>query len=138
MNYVITDVETTGGSPKTTKITEIALYKYDGQTIIDEFVTLINPEEKIPDFIVKLKDNKVYIVETKGAIDVDVPRKIERLKLWCEDVNKHNKDTDVVFDFVYVQDKAFDELLKTYTDGLLKGKGKQFSYMVELFREYKD
>lgn len=54
MNYVITDVETTGGSPKTTKITEIALYKYDGQTIIDEFVTLINPEEKIPDFIVKL------------------------------------------------------------------------------------
>ena len=85
-----------------------------------------------------MKSNKVYIVETKGAVDVDVPRKIERLKLWCEDVNKQNKDKEVVFDFVYVQDKAFDELLKTYTDGLLKGKGKQFSYMVELFREYKD
>jgi DNA polymerase-3 subunit epsilon len=54
MNYVIIDVETTGGSPKTTKITEIALYKFDGQSIVDEFVTLINPEEKIPDFIVKL------------------------------------------------------------------------------------
>ena len=54
MNYVIIDVETTGGSPKTTKITEIALYKFDGQSIVDEFVTLVNPEEKIPDFIVKL------------------------------------------------------------------------------------
>ncbi len=54
MKYVIIDVETTGGSPKTTKITEIALYKFDGQSIVDEFVTLVNPEEKIPDFIVKL------------------------------------------------------------------------------------
>ena len=54
MNYVIIDVETTGGSPKTTKITEIALYKFDGKSIVDEFVTLVNPEEKIPEFIVKL------------------------------------------------------------------------------------
>jgi DNA polymerase-3 subunit epsilon len=54
MNYVIIDVETTGGSPKTTKVTEIALYKFDGQSIVDEFVTLVNPEEKIPEFIVKL------------------------------------------------------------------------------------
>ena len=118
-------------------VTFAKLYQQIGMKI-----DYIDNEGKIrdyyPDFIVKLKDNKVYIVETKGAVDVDVPRKIERLKLWCEDVNKQNKDTDVVFDFVYVQDKAFDELLKTYTDGLLKGKGKQFSYMVELFREYKD
>jgi type III restriction enzyme len=118
-------------------VTFAKLYQQIGMKI-----DYIDNEGKIrdyyPDFIVKLKNNKVYIVETKGAIDVDVPRKIERLKLWCEDVNKQNKDTDVVFDFVYVQDKAFDELLKTYTDGLLKGKGKQFSYMVELFREYKD
>jgi type III restriction enzyme len=118
-------------------VTFAKLYQQIGMKI-----DYIDNEGKIrdyyPDFIVKLKDNKVYIVETKGAVDLDVPRKIERLKLWCEDVNKQNKDTDVVFDFVYVQDKAFDELLKTYTDGLLKGKGKQFSYMVELFREYKD
>jgi len=54
MNYVIIDVETTGGSPKTTKITEIALYKFDGQTITDEFTTLVYPEQRIPEFIVKL------------------------------------------------------------------------------------
>jgi len=54
MKYVIIDVETTGGSPKTSKITEIALYKFDGKTIVDEFISLVNPEESIPDFIVKL------------------------------------------------------------------------------------
>ena len=54
MNYVIVDVETTGGSPKTTRITEIALYKFDGIKIVDEFVTLLNPEIKIPEFIVQL------------------------------------------------------------------------------------
>jgi DNA polymerase-3 subunit epsilon len=54
MNYVIVDVETTGGSPKSTKITEIAIYKFDGTEIIDEFVTLVNPEIKIPEFIIQL------------------------------------------------------------------------------------
>jgi type III restriction enzyme len=118
-------------------VTFAKLYQQIGMKI-----DYIDNEGKIrdyyPDFIVKLKNNRVYIVETKGAIDVDVPRKIERLKLWCQDVNKQNENTDVVFDFVYVQDKDFDELLKTYTDGLLKGKGKLFSYMVDSFRDYKD
>ena len=54
MNFVIVDVETTGGSPKDSKITELAMYKYDGEKIIDEFITLINPEIPIPEFIVRL------------------------------------------------------------------------------------
>ena len=54
MHYVIVDVETTGGSPKQSKITEIAMYKYDGEKIIDEYITLLNPEQKIPEFIVRL------------------------------------------------------------------------------------
>lgn len=54
MNYVIVDVETTGGSPKASKITELAIYKFDGEKIIDEFITLLNPEQRIPDFIVRL------------------------------------------------------------------------------------
>ena len=52
--YVIVDVETTGGSPKNSRITELAMYKYDGKKIVDEFVTLINPEQPIPEFIVRL------------------------------------------------------------------------------------
>lgn len=54
MNYVIVDVETTGGKTSDSKITEIALYKHDGQQIIDEFVSLVNPQMPIPPFIVNL------------------------------------------------------------------------------------
>lgn len=52
--YAITDIETTGGSNKTGKITEIAIYIYNGEEIIDSFVTLINPECWIPPFITQM------------------------------------------------------------------------------------
>jgi len=64
MHYAIVDVETTGGSPKTSKITEIAIYKHDGIQIIDEFISLVNPEMKIPDFIVRLTGISDRMVET--------------------------------------------------------------------------
>ena len=54
MNFVIVDVETTGGSPKNSKITEIAMYKFNGAGIIDEFSSLVDPEIAIPEFIVRL------------------------------------------------------------------------------------
>lgn len=54
MKYAIVDLETTGGSYAADKITEIALYVYDGQTIIRELCTLINPECNIPYQITKL------------------------------------------------------------------------------------
>jgi DNA polymerase-3 subunit epsilon len=49
--YAIIDIETTGGSPKTDKITEIAVLLHDGQRIVREYTTLINPECKIPHHI---------------------------------------------------------------------------------------
>ena len=52
--YVVIDVETTGGNPKNSKITEIAMYKTDGISIFDEFISLVNPEIPIPPFIVRL------------------------------------------------------------------------------------
>jgi DNA polymerase III subunit epsilon len=63
MNYVIVDIETTGGSPKASKITEIAIYKHDGAGIIDEFSTLVNPEMKIPEFISRLTGISDKMVE---------------------------------------------------------------------------
>lgn len=54
MRYVITDIETTGGNPKNSKITEIAMYKIENNQVIDEFVTLVNPQTSIPYFIVRL------------------------------------------------------------------------------------
>lgn len=52
--YSVIDIETTGGSPKTEKITEIAIYIFDGESIIREYSTLINPERNIPYFITNL------------------------------------------------------------------------------------
>jgi len=52
--YAIVDIETTGGSPQTEKITEIAILLYDGQKIVHEYATLINPEKEIPYFITAL------------------------------------------------------------------------------------
>ena len=52
--YAVVDIETTGGSPTTEKITEIAIYVFDGKKITDEFVTLVNPEKTIPYFITSL------------------------------------------------------------------------------------
>jgi DNA polymerase III subunit epsilon len=49
--YAIIDIETTGGSPHTEKITEIAILLYDGETIVKEYSTLINPEKEIPYYI---------------------------------------------------------------------------------------
>lgn len=52
--YAILDIETTGGSPKKEKITEIAIFLHDGKQITDEYCTLINPEKSIPYFITQL------------------------------------------------------------------------------------
>jgi DNA polymerase III subunit epsilon len=52
--YAVVDIETTGGSPKSEKITEIAIYISDGKEIVDEFISLVNPEKPIPYFITSL------------------------------------------------------------------------------------
>jgi len=41
-----------------------------------------------PDFFVKVSDKEIFIVETKGREDLDVPLKMARLKQWCEDINR--------------------------------------------------
>ncbi|RDY60756.1 exonuclease domain-containing protein [Flagellimonas nanhaiensis] len=52
--YTIIDIETTGNGIKGNKITEIAIYKHDGQEIIEEYNTLVNPQCPIPYFITGL------------------------------------------------------------------------------------
>lgn len=41
-----------------------------------------------PDFVVKVDPKTVYIIELKGAEDLDDILKVKRLAQWCEDVNK--------------------------------------------------
>ncbi len=52
--FAIIDIETTGGSAKLEKITEIAVYLHDGEKITGEYNTLVNPERNIPYYITNL------------------------------------------------------------------------------------
>ncbi|WP_375235875.1 exonuclease domain-containing protein [Winogradskyella sp.] len=52
--YAILDIETTGGKFNEEGITEIAIYKFDGHEIVDQFISLVNPEREIQPFVVNL------------------------------------------------------------------------------------
>lgn len=52
--YAILDIETTGGQFNEEGITEIAIYRYDGHEVTDQFISLVNPEKPIQPFVVKL------------------------------------------------------------------------------------
>ena len=52
--YTILDIETTGGKYNEEGITEIAIHKFDGHNVVDQFITLVNPERDIQEFVVKL------------------------------------------------------------------------------------
>ena len=78
-----------------------------------------------PDFLVKVTDKGIVIVETKGQEDLDVPLKTQRLKQWCEDINR--AQSDVTYDFVFVDEESF----KKYNP-------KSFTDLVANFRQYKE
>lgn len=52
--YAIIDIETTGGNPYRDKITEIAVFIHDGENVVREYHSLINPERRIPPFITRM------------------------------------------------------------------------------------
>ncbi|MFW5892146.1 MAG: exonuclease domain-containing protein [Bacteroidota bacterium] len=52
--YAIIDIETTGGNPYRDKITEIAIFVHNGERVVDQFHSLVNPERKIPPFISRM------------------------------------------------------------------------------------
>lgn len=60
-----------------------------------------------PDFLVKAAEKEVYVVETKGREDLDDPLKIERLKQWCVDVNKSQKE--IRFQCLYVRQEEYEK-----------------------------
>ena len=77
-----------------------------------------------PDFMVKLSEKRIVIVETKGQGDLDVPLKMARLRQWCEDINRIQ--VDVEYDFVYVDEESFE-----------KYRPISFKHLMDGFREYK-
>jgi DNA polymerase III subunit epsilon len=49
--YAIVDIETTGGYAAANGITEISIHIFDGEKVIEQFETLINPNQVIPKYI---------------------------------------------------------------------------------------
>jgi hypothetical protein len=78
-----------------------------------------------PDFLIKLSEKEIYIAESKGLEDLDVPLKMQRLRQWCEDVNK--AQSDVKYDFVYVDEENFN-----------KYKPASFKDLITSFVDYKE
>jgi type III restriction enzyme len=92
-------------------------------------IDYVNAEGSIsnyyPDFLIKTDPQHIFIVETKGLEDLDVPLKMDRLKKWCEDVNSAQKKT--VFDYVFVNADDFERF-----------KPASFESLVRNFRKYKE
>lgn len=61
--YAIVDIETTGGYADNHRITEIAIYHYDGFQIKNVFHSLLNPGRKVPQFITGLTGITSKMVE---------------------------------------------------------------------------
>ena len=81
-----------------------------------------------PDFIVRTTDGTVWIVETKGREELDVPQKMARLRQWCADATAASKAEDGQrYGFVYVDQESFEQ-----------HKPSTFAALASTFREYQE
>jgi DNA polymerase III subunit epsilon len=97
--FAIIDIETTGTVHKYGKITEIAIFIYNGKTITEQFVTLVNPEMDIPLPVTRLTGI------TNGMVS-QAPRFYEIAKKIVEMTTgrifvAHN----VMFDYLFLQEE---------------------------------
>lgn len=51
---VFLDIETTGGSPLSSRITEIGALRVENGKVVGKFSQLVNPEQHVPSFITKM------------------------------------------------------------------------------------
>ena len=81
-----------------------------------------------PDFLVRSNAGDVWIVETKGREEIDLPQKMARLRQWCEDATDATKDDGgPPYHFVYVDQQSFEQ-----------HKPSSFAGLVSTFREYQN
>lgn len=105
--FAIIDIETTGGSPERSKITEICIVQHDGLAVTDVFTTLINPERRIPEHITRLTNITNEMVENAPKF-YEVAKKVVELtkdRIFVA----HN----VAFDYGFVREE-FRSLGYTY------------------------
>lgn len=75
--FVVLDLETTGGSPDSSEITEIGAVKVRGGEVVGEFQTLVNPGVEIPPFI-------TVLTGITDAMVIEAPRIAEVLPSFFE------------------------------------------------------
>ena len=56
----------------------------------------------------------IFIIETKGREDLDDIRKVDRLKLWCEDVN-NSKTEKIKYIPLYIKEENWNKYKKNLT-----------------------
>lgn len=105
--YAIVDIETTGGDPKSDRITEIAIYLHNGQEVIDSFVSLVNPDVPIPEFITRITGIDNEMVKNAPRF-YEIARRVVEITDQAVFV-AHN----VQFDYAFVQ-KEFRSLGYTF------------------------
>ncbi len=106
--YAIIDLETTGGKPHEEAITEIAIYKYDGNELVDQFISMVNPERPIQPFVQKLTgiNNKMLRNAPKFY---EIAKRVVEITQGCTIV-AHN----AAFDYRVLK-KEFDRLGYDYS-----------------------
>lgn len=95
--YCIVDVETTGGVKGPARLTEIAIFRHDGQQVVDSFHSLLNPGCPIPPFIRHLtgiSDEMVQDAPTFAEVASEVLRITEDAIFVAHNVG---------FDFNFIQ-----------------------------------
>jgi DNA polymerase-3 subunit epsilon len=109
--YAILDIETTGGQFNEEGITEIAIYKFDGHEIVDQFISLVNPEIAIQPFVVKLTGINNAMLQSAPKF-FEVAKRIIEMTSDCVLV-AHNADFDYRILRTEFRRLGYDFTLKT-------------------------
>ena len=75
--YTIIDLETTGGKFNEESIIEVAAYRFDGNSIKDQFISLVNPQRDIHPYVEKLTGITSKMVKTAPKFHEIAKRVIE-------------------------------------------------------------
>lgn len=75
--YSIIDIESNGAGFRKECIIDIAIFKYDGQKVVDQFISLVNPESDITPFVQKLTNITPNMVKTAPKFHELAKRVIE-------------------------------------------------------------
>jgi DNA polymerase-3 subunit epsilon len=77
--YAVVDIETTGSSKNSSSITEIAVVRMRGSTVIAEWSSLVNPMRYIPEHITRLTGISNHMVESAPVFEQIADQLLEQL-----------------------------------------------------------